>query len=156
MEEIADIGALFGMGGEGRGLFDEVDDPVSFRVDDGAVEDIAVRRADIVVLGRIGQAADAGQLLESFVNDLGGGLFHLFRLIALLGLDIAVGIYDDTVAEAALVHQILEGLGNAEPVRLGRIHIREGPHPFHNVLILTVVVGGNHIGEGEAFRIDDI
>ena len=80
----------------------------------------------------------------------------LFCLIALLGLDVSVGINDDAVAVTALVQQSLEGLGNTEPVRLGRIHIGEGLHPFHNVLILTVVVGGNHVGEREAFRIDDI
>jgi len=128
VEEFADIGVLPGMGCEGRGLVDEMYDPVRFAVDDGAIEDVAVRGADVIIPGRGGQAADTGQLLDGGVDDLGGRLLYLFLLVALLGLDIAVGVDDDTVAEAALVQHFLEGLGDAEAVRLGRIHIREGPH----------------------------
>lgn len=145
MQELTDIGALFGMGGEGRDFFDKVDDPVRFPVDDGAIEDVAVRGTYFVVLGRIGQTAYAGKLLKSSVDGFGSRLFYLLRLIALLGLDKSVGIDDDTVAVTALVQQSFQGFGNAEPVRLGRIHIREGLHPFLDVFVLTVVVGGNHV-----------
>ena len=70
MKEFTDIGTLSGMGGEGRDLFDEVDNPVRFPVDDGAIKDVAIRRINTVVPGWIGQTADTGQLLEGSVDDL--------------------------------------------------------------------------------------
>ena len=79
MKEFTDVGIFFGVGGEGRRLVHEVDDAVRLTVDDSAVEDIAVRGTDGVILGRIGQAADAGQALDGLVDDFGSCLFNLSR-----------------------------------------------------------------------------
>lgn len=154
MQQFVDVSRFLRVRCQGGDFLDEMHDPVRFGIDDCAVEHIPIGRAYIVVLGRIGQAGDAGDALDDTVNGFLGSLRHFLPLVAFDGLDISVGEEDDAVAMAAFLNALAQGSGNAEPVDLGRIDIREILHPFPKGRIF-IVVYRDHIGEGETFSIDD-